>query len=59
MVLTTAYLKTQEFLDSQYQKNQSLKKGCSWDIGENLSSLRRKAVVWIKTHFPDPMLSIT
>ena len=27
----------------------------SWDIGENLSSLRRKAVVWIKRIFPDPM----
>ena len=34
---------------------QSLQKVGSWDIGENLSSLRRKAVVWIKTHFPDPM----
>ena len=27
----------------------------SWDIGENLSSLRRKAVVWIKRNFPDPI----
>ena len=27
----------------------------SWDIGENLSGLRRKAVVWIKRNFPDPM----
>ena len=27
----------------------------SWDIGENLSSLRRKAVVWIKRIFPNPM----
>ena len=27
----------------------------SWDIGENLSSLRRKAVIWIKRNFPDPM----
>ena len=27
----------------------------SWDIGENLSSLRRKTVVWIKRNFPDPM----
>ena len=27
----------------------------SWDIGENLSSLRRKAVVWIKRNFPDSM----
>lgn len=32
-----------------------LKKASSWDIGENLSSLRRKAVVWIKRNFPDPM----
>ena len=32
-----------------------LKKTSSWDIGENLSSLRRKAVVWIKRNFPDPM----
>ena len=32
-----------------------LKKISSWDIGENLSSLRRKAVVWIKRKFPDPM----
>ena len=27
----------------------------SWDIGENLSSLRRKTVVWIKRNFPAPM----
>ena len=26
-----------------------------WDIGENLSSMRRKAVDWIKRNFPDPM----
>ena len=32
-----------------------LKKTSSWDIGENLSSLRRKAVVWVKRNFPDPM----
>lgn len=32
-----------------------LRKISSWDIGENLSSLRRKAVVWIKRKFPDPM----
>ena len=32
-----------------------LKQTSSWDIGENLSSLRRKAVVWIKGNFPDPM----
>lgn len=34
-----------------------LKQTSSWDIGENLSSLRRKAVVWIKRNFPDPMRS--
>ena len=32
-----------------------LRKTSSLDIGENLSSLRRKAVVWIKRNFPDPM----
>ena len=32
-----------------------LKQISSWDIGENLSSLRRKTVVWIKRNFPDPM----
>ena len=32
-----------------------LRKTSSLDIGENLSSLRRKAVVWIKRIFPDPM----
>ena len=32
-----------------------LRKESSLDIGENLSSLRRKAVVWIKRNFPDPM----
>ena len=32
-----------------------LKQISSWDIGENLSSLRRKAVVWIKRNFPNPM----
>ena len=51
-----AYLKTQGIYQTLTIKNiQSLKKVNSWDIGENLSSLRRKAVVWIKTHFPDPM----
>ncbi len=51
-----AYLKTQGIYQTlNIKKNQSLKKVSSWDIGENLSSLRRKAVVWIKTHFPDPM----
>lgn len=51
-----AYLKTQGIYQTLTIKNiQSLKKVSSWDIGENLSSLRRKAVVWIKTHFPDPM----
>ena len=50
------YLKTQGIYQTLTIKSiQSLKKVSSWDIGENLSSLRRKAVVWIKTHFPDPM----
>ena len=51
-----AYLKTQGMYQTLTIKSiQSMKKISSWDIGENLSSLRRKAVVWIKTHFPDPM----
>lgn len=51
-----AYLKTQGIYQIiNIKRIQSLKQVRSWDIGENLSSLRRKAVVWIKTHFPDPM----
>ena len=51
-----AYLKTQGIYQTlNIKKIQSLQKVGSWDLGENLSSLRRKAVVWIKTHFPDPM----
>ena len=51
-----SYLKTQGIYQTMTIKNiQSLKKVSSWDVGENLSSLRRKAVVWIKAHFPDPM----
>ena len=51
-----AYLKTQGIYQTLTIKSiQSMKKISSWDIGENLSCLRRKAVVWIKTHFPDPM----
>ena len=51
-----AYLKTQGIYQTlNIKKIQSIQKVGSWDIGENLSSLRRKAVVWIKTHFPDPM----
>ena len=51
-----AYLKTQGIFQTLTIKSiQSLKQVSSWDIGENLSSLRRKAVVWIKTNFPDPM----
>ena len=51
-----AYLKTQGIYQTlNIKKIQSLQKVGSWDIGENLSSLRRKAVVWIKMHFPDPM----
>ena len=51
-----AYLKTQGIYQTLTIKSiQSMKQVSSWDIGENLSSIRRKAVVWIKTHFPDPM----
>lgn len=51
-----SYLKTQGIYQTlNIKRIQSLQKAGSWDIGENLSSLRRKAVVWIKTHFPDPM----
>ena len=51
-----AYLQTQGLYQTlNIKKIQSLQKVGSWDLGENLSSLRRKAVVWIKTHFPDPM----
>ena len=51
-----SYLKTQGIYQTlNIKKIQSLQKVGSWDIGENLSSLRRKAVVWTKTHFPDPM----
>ena len=50
------YLKTQGIYQTLTIKRiQSVKQVSSWDIGENLSSLRRKAIVWIKTHFPDPM----
>lgn len=50
------YLKTQGIYQTLTIKSiQSLKHVSSWDIGENLSALRRRAVVWIKTHFPDPM----
>ena len=51
-----AYLKTQGIYQTLTIKSiQSMKQVSSWDIGENLSSIRRKAVVWIKAHFPDPM----
>ena len=51
-----AYLKTQGIYQTlNIKRIQSLQKVSSWDIGENLSSLRRKTVVWIKIHFPDPM----
>ena len=51
-----AYLKTQGIYQTLTIKIiQSMKQVSSWDIGENLSSLRRKAIVWIKDHFPDPM----
>ena len=51
-----AYLKTQGIYQTlNIKRIQSLQKVGSWDIVENLSSLRRKAVVWIKKYFPDPM----
>ena len=50
------YLKTQGIYQTlTLSEMVELKKTSSWDIGENLSSLRRKAVVWIKRKFPDPM----
>ena len=50
------YLKTQGIYQTlTISEIVELKKTSSWDIGENLSSLRRKAVVWIKRNFPDPM----
>ena len=50
------YLKTQGIYQTlTISEIIELKKSSSWDIGENLSSLRRKAVVWIKRNFPDPM----
>ena len=50
------YLKTQGIYQTlTISEIVDLKKTSSWDIGENLSSLRRKAVVWIKRNFPDPM----
>ena len=50
------YLKTQGIYQTlTISEIVELKKTSSWDIGENLSSLRRKAVVWIKRNFPNPM----
>ena len=50
------YLKTQGIYQTlTISEIVELRKTSSWDIGENLSSLRRKAVVWIKRNFPDPM----
>lgn len=50
------YLKTQGIYQTlTISEIVELKQITSWDIGENLSSLRRKAVVWIKRNFPDPM----
>ena len=50
------YLKTQGIYQTlTISEIVELKQISSWDIGESLSSLRRKAVVWIKRHFPDPM----
>ena len=50
------YLKSQEIYQTlTISKISDMKTTSSLDIGENLSSLRRKAVVWIKRNFPDPM----
>ncbi|WP_269798374.1 ComEC/Rec2 family competence protein [Streptococcus sp. SM5] len=50
------YLKTQGIYQTlTISEIIELRKTSSWDIGENLSSLRRKAVVWIKRKFPSPM----
>ena len=50
------YLKTQGIYQTlTLSEIIELRKISSWDIGENLSSLRRKAVVWIKRNFPAPM----
>ena len=50
------YLKTQGIYQTlTISEIVEIKQISSWDIGENLSSLRRKAVVWIKRNFPDPM----
>ena len=50
------YLKTQGIYQTlTISEIVESRKVSSWDIGENLSSLRRKAVVWIKRNFPDPM----
>ena len=50
------YLKTQGIYQTlTISEIVELKQISSWDIGENLSSLRRKAVVLIKRNFPDPM----
>ena len=50
------YLKTQGIYQTlTISEIVELRKTSSWDIGENLSNLRRKTVVWIKRNFPDPM----
>ena len=50
------YLKTQGIYQTlTISEIVELKQTSRWDIGENLSSLRRKAVVWIKRNFPAPM----
>ena len=50
------YLKTQGIYQTlTISEIVELKQISSWGIEENLSGLRRKAVVWIKRNFPDPM----
>ena len=50
------YLKSQGIYQTlTISKISDMQATSSWNIGENLSSLQRKAVVWIKRNFPDPM----
>ena len=50
------YLKSQGIYQTlTISKISDMQATSSWNIGENLSSLRRKAVVWIKRNFPNPM----
>ncbi|KXT76502.1 Late competence protein ComEC, DNA transport [Streptococcus sp. DD10] len=51
-----AYLKTQGIYRTlKLNQIESIKLSSSWNPFDLLSSSRRKALVWIKTHFPSPM----